>query len=591
MSPKVSVIVPVYNTEKYLLKCLDSLTAQTLKDIEIICINDCSPDGSLAILQKYAAGDDRIKVIDFKENKGAGAARNAGIDSAKGEYIGFVDSDDFMDLDFYEKLYQKASETGADIVKGNLYYAPNGMIRCVPYYNLKEVEENKTAFIHVPTAIFKRSFLNENQLRYPEDLSCAEDSIFETEVSLKANQIIIESSSTYYYVQRDESLNKTKFVTLEKIKEIEKSVRRVVDILNKADLDKEIYLFAISKRYHYLSFFIQNKNTSDEVKQYVERAEKDIISNIKYPVDFRQMMMKQKVQDMWNKKLREKEISERGIDKKALDVEIKNFKELGVNTKSRQEKIIVSLTSFPQRMYDIHYCIYSLLKQSLKPDAVVLWLGEEQFPNKEKDIPSEVLRLRDNGLTIKWTKDIKSYKKLIPALKEYSDNVIVTTDDDIFYAPNWLDRLYETHKEYPNDVVCHRVHKIKLSDEKIMPYDKWSKCINDNTASYLNFFTGAGGVLYPPHCLFQDVSKEDLFMSLAPRADDVWFWAMAVLNGRKMRVVHEPYKLIYVNPEREFGLNGEMTLFQMNRTGNDEQIRNVIHYYPEIIHKLSKERE
>ena len=97
MTPKVSVIVPVYNTKKYLPKCLDSLIAQTLKDIEIICINDASTDGSLKILQEYALRDNRIKIIDFKQNKGAGAARNTGIDTATGEYIGFVESDDFVD--------------------------------------------------------------------------------------------------------------------------------------------------------------------------------------------------------------------------------------------------------------------------------------------------------------------------------------------------------------------------------------------------------------------------------------------------------------------------------------------------------------
>ena len=116
--PKVSVIIPVYKTEDYLRKCLDSVCNQTLKDIEIICINDCSPDGCLEILKEYASKDERIKIIDFKENKGAACARNAGIDAAQGEYLGFVDSDDFIDLDFYEKLYIKAKETNAQIVKG-----------------------------------------------------------------------------------------------------------------------------------------------------------------------------------------------------------------------------------------------------------------------------------------------------------------------------------------------------------------------------------------------------------------------------------------------------------------------------------------
>ena len=111
---KVSVIVPVYNTEKYLEKCLNSLINQTLHDIEVICVNDGSTDNSLNILNQYAQKDNRIKIIN-QENKMQGAARNAGTQIAAGEYIGFVDSDDWIDLDYFEKLYNAATKYNLDI--------------------------------------------------------------------------------------------------------------------------------------------------------------------------------------------------------------------------------------------------------------------------------------------------------------------------------------------------------------------------------------------------------------------------------------------------------------------------------------------
>lgn len=111
---KVSVIVPVYNVEKYLKRCLDSLINQTLSDIDIICINDGSKDSSLQILEQYAQKDSRI-VIYNQENSGPSVARNTGLEHASGEYIGFVDSDDWVDLDFYEKLYNSAKNNNADI--------------------------------------------------------------------------------------------------------------------------------------------------------------------------------------------------------------------------------------------------------------------------------------------------------------------------------------------------------------------------------------------------------------------------------------------------------------------------------------------
>ena len=115
ISPKVSVIVPVYNTEQYLKRCLDSICFQTLKDIEIICINDASTDDSLHILKEYALLDNRIKIVNFEQNQEVSHARNTGIEMARGEYIGFVDSDDTIESYCYEKLYNSAKESDADI--------------------------------------------------------------------------------------------------------------------------------------------------------------------------------------------------------------------------------------------------------------------------------------------------------------------------------------------------------------------------------------------------------------------------------------------------------------------------------------------
>ena len=112
---KVSVIIPVYNTEKYLRECLESVISQTFTDIEIICVNDGSTDSSLAILEEYASNDKRIKVLKQK-NKGAGSARNFGLKYATGEFLSFLDSDDFFENNFIEQMYSKAKETNADLV-------------------------------------------------------------------------------------------------------------------------------------------------------------------------------------------------------------------------------------------------------------------------------------------------------------------------------------------------------------------------------------------------------------------------------------------------------------------------------------------
>ena len=118
-TPKVSIIVPVYNVENYLIDCLDSLINQTLKEIEIILINDGSTDNSLKIINLYAQYDSRIKIID-QENKGPSSARNRGLDVSQGEFISFIDSDDWIDNDFIEKLYLSALNNNCDIATATI---------------------------------------------------------------------------------------------------------------------------------------------------------------------------------------------------------------------------------------------------------------------------------------------------------------------------------------------------------------------------------------------------------------------------------------------------------------------------------------
>ena len=117
---KISVIIPVYNVEKYLSKCLNSIINQTLKDIEIICVDDCSTDKSLNVLENFSRNDNRFKTIKLSKNSKQGAARNKGLDIAQGKYITFVDADDFLETDFLEKTYNIAEETNCDIVITNI---------------------------------------------------------------------------------------------------------------------------------------------------------------------------------------------------------------------------------------------------------------------------------------------------------------------------------------------------------------------------------------------------------------------------------------------------------------------------------------
>lgn len=276
----------------------------------------------------------------------------------------------------------------------------------------------------------------------------------------------------------------------------------------------------------------------------------------------------------------------KSINKKAIDPEIEKFNANADFGKTRDPQWIISLTSFPERIYDIHYALYSLLNQSRKADKVILWLSKKEFPDGLNDVPEKVKAFIGGRFAVKWCSDLKSYNKLIPALKEYPESVIVTADDDIFYPKDWLEKLIECYDG--SNIVCHRAHRAEIKKNRILPYLQWEKEIKSGDASYRNFFTGVGGVAYPPGSLHKDVLKEDVFMSLAPKADDIWFWAMAVMNESKIKIVKESFSsLTYINLEREIGINNEKTLYACNRKkGNDKQMKNVLKRYPLVLERL-----
>lgn len=226
--PKVSIIIPIYNVKPYLRKCLDSVINQTLENIEIICVNDCSPDNSLAIVKEYAKNDDRIKIIDFKKNQGVSIARNKGLDIAQGEYIGFMDADDYVDLDFYEKLYNIAKSENSDIAKAMRFE-----IDILGQKKLQELNSqislNKFNFTYQwTTAIYKNEVIQSNKIRFPLNLQHTEDIVFLTHCLIKANKISLIGNTHYYYCRHANSLNSEE----KKQEHLPSSILACVEILN-----------------------------------------------------------------------------------------------------------------------------------------------------------------------------------------------------------------------------------------------------------------------------------------------------------------------------------------------------------------------
>jgi len=205
-----------------------------------------------------------------------------------------------------------------------------------------------------------------------------------------------------------------------------------------------------------------------------------------------------------------------------------------------QRQVIVSLTSFPAAITFACGAVRSILSGSVKPDKVVLYLTSSQFPGG--GIPRELTLLIEENPIFEvrfYNEDIRSYTKLIPALKDFPDAIIVTVDDDVLYHKNMLRGLLRLHKRYPDAVIAHRARHLKLG----VPYSMWKRSKPHRYIFYglrpkfSNLQTGVGGVLYPPNSLSAEMLDSKIFMETAPTVDDIWFWAAAVANGTKIAPV------------------------------------------------------
>ena len=245
----------------------------------------------------------------------------------------------------------------------------------------------------------------------------------------------------------------------------------------------------------------------------------------------------------------------------------------------RSPRIVVSMTSYPARINKVHVVLERLLVQTVRPDKIILWLSKEQFPNKEADLPETLLRLIDDRIEIGWCDgDIKSYKKILPALREYSEDLIVTVDDDLIYDADFIENLYMAHKKFPTAIIASRVHKIAFDEQgKIAPYAKWDKeCgygLLDAREDW--FFTSGAGTLLPPHIFGEGVFDLDTIINLCPHADDIWLNIHAAMN--EVPIVNTANNNYLTCVE---GTQGDR-LYDINKEQNDVQLKRVVDYYKE----------
>jgi hypothetical protein len=258
--------------------------------------------------------------------------------------------------------------------------------------------------------------------------------------------------------------------------------------------------------------------------------------------------------------------------------------ERGVAENSRERELTVSLTTYAHRIHNVHLAIESLLRQTIKPNKIFLWLSVDEFT--DETIPEILKRQRDRGLQIRYCDDIRSYKKIIPTLVLFPNDIIITADDDIVYPHDHVERLYRAHLKEPDLVHCNRAHYMKVSeDQGVQPYQAWKYESSHPDSSILIFPTSGTGAIYTREYFDEEVGNTAAFSELCPYADDIWLKLMTARRGTKCKLVADarPFNHYLKIPDIY-----EQGLININRVANDEQLGNVLKRYPDILDILKQ---
>jgi len=237
--------------------------------------------------------------------------------------------------------------------------------------------------------------------------------------------------------------------------------------------------------------------------------------------------------------------------------------------------VIVSLTSFPARIKRVWLVVETILRQTHKPDKIILWLSKEQFPALEI-LPPRLLDQQKRGLEIRLVDgDLKSHKKYYYTLHEFPDDIMITIDDDIFYRSKMIEDLYEYSCRFTKNVIAQYCKQMKWKENRLSPHITWPIKYEEIINSDNLFFGSGGGTLFPPHSFYPYVLNEELFISLTPTADDVWLNTMCKLNQTKVtQTIYHTDRLPVLNKEK-------MSLASVNngRSQNDIQLNAVREYF------------
>lgn len=547
--PIVTFIVPIHNTGAYVEECLQSILNQTIREIEVICIDDASTDDSALLVRNMAKNDSRIRLYQHKICRGPGGSRNTGLDHADGKYIWFVDSDDYIDESAVAHLLEvlRKHDDKIDLLGFN----------ASAFTLLEGVQTECEGGI-------RRNWPN-NQL-----ISCEDDSI--------KNVSGIEGSSVTYIAKKD-------FVNLYRFREN----------VTFEDADYSFKIYTTKKKKFFMIDYtpyhrrIRTESiTGNGARGFNEKSIKGRIlasrviydyvhdNNINFEFAIRWL-------NCWAKwcmslYLERPDIYDMEINDIVIFLQQRlflfSFEECLQYRDVLLPKVIVSLTTINSRINTVDQVIKSLLNQSVYADQILLYISTNDYSDETVPVQLSNLEKINPSFKIIPCEDLKPHKKYFYAMRDYEKSIIITVDDDVRYTSDLIKTLLLSYVRYPFAVSCMRGHTIKVYDEQtIAPYKKWQleNKIQDKP-SLLVLPTGVGGVLYPPYSISRLAFDKKKINQLALYTDDLWLKWMQLKLNTPCVLIKNKIKLDYIENTQEEAL----WLTNVNKNKNDVAMKTII---------------
>lgn len=252
--------------------------------------------------------------------------------------------------------------------------------------------------------------------------------------------------------------------------------------------------------------------------------------------------------------------------------------------KDATDHIIVSLTSFPERIGKVWIVIESILRQTELPDRIILWLYNGEFADKDS-LPPKLLRLEKRGLEIKFCdQNLFPHKKYFYAMKDNPDSIIITIDDDMIYPMDLISNLKKNHQKYPNSIICCITRTIKQCNDQIKPYKDWDYVSKNTRPLFQNLIMSGGGTLFPPDSIHRDAFNLDCIMKYCIKTDDIWLKIMSLRKKTKVASIAGEYKYFFMplRYKKKYSLMHE----NIHEGQNDKTMLNLMSKYGMNVNQL-----